>query len=647
MKHILSTLVITIGIGSLLLAADEQKPAVPEKPKAEAKKVPPKKVQVKAVQAMIQIGAFNNRFGANIAVRESVDRQDNVERFLLLAPRGPIVVEAAIQLDGKPFRNAREKLIDEMMKAADTNGDGKATWKEALANTRFLFGRAATRVVLPVKPQPQPKEEEKEDGKDKKKDEKEKPKPKQAAAVQMQFKVIQLGPNGDHDAAIAHFDTNENGKVDRNEARQLLAQTSGGPAYTVAGAYNRFREPDVKSVLDVNKDGQLSKDELAGAAEQLKTKDANDNDLLEPQELGGQGTRNINGQVIMIRAFGNVQANRSTAGHLLGPTMDANAVHEALKKKYGGKDEKLTSDSFGLFPNLFGKLDKNSNGELETAEVANLNTVPAHIQLDVNLGNTKPSGIAIKSMAKELQGEAKLPEGFNQTAATTLSDVKLQFSIPASARTRSNYKQIATKLFERYDTNKDGKIELKEMQKLNQAFKQQFQRWDINSDKEVVVGEIVESYRRQQAPMLSRVSTAVGEQGPSLFGAIDVTGDKRLSLREMKTAGERLLSRDKNNDGQIDLNEMPVQIAVAFNQGNAYSNVFATAATGRPGANNKPAQPQKGPEWFTRMDRNGDGDVTLREFVGSEEQFKKLDTNGDGFIELKEAQAVKLPGQNR
>ena len=46
------------------------------------------------------------------------------------------------------------------------------------------------------------------------------------------------------------------------------------------------------------------------------------------------------------------------------------------------------------------------------------------------------------------------------------------------------------------------------------------------------------------------------------------------------------------------------------------------------------------PEWFVRMDRNGDGDVTLQT-LGEEEQFKKLDANGDGFIELKEAEAAK------
>jgi hypothetical protein len=38
------------------------------------------------------------------------------------------------------------------------------------------------------------------------------------------------------------------------------------------------------------------------------------------------------------------------------------------------------------------------------------------------------------------------------------------------------------------------------------------------------------------------------------------------------------------------------------------------------------------------MDRNGDGDVSRREFLGTDEEFREIDTDGDGLISIEEAE---------
>jgi Ca2+-binding EF-hand superfamily protein len=313
-----------------------------------------------------------------------------------------------------------------------------------------------------------------------------------------------------------------------------------------------------------------------------------------------------------------------------------------MKKKYGDKDGVIKADAFTRFPSLFATLDANSNGTLEDSEVSNLEKVEPHIRLQTNVGmrtNKNPVGIKIESVTDELGNNDAIAGKMSNVVSMTLSDVTIRFVSADSPARRFNYGQTSQRMVDQYDTDKNGFIEEKEMAKVNPGLKQQFQRWDMDSDGKVYAKEITAWYHRQQAPSLSRVTTQVGEQGPMLFSTLDLTGDNRLSLREMKTAAEQLKKKDTNGDGEIGLDEIPTQIHVSFGQGNGYSAGIIFTNTSRTTA--KPNQ-KEGPDWFTRMDRNGDGDVTLREFLGSEEQFKKFDTNNDGFIELAEAKAAEI-----
>ena len=112
----------------------------------------------------------------------------------------------------------------------------------------------------------------------------------------------------------------------------------------------------------------------------------------------------------------------------------------------------------------------------------------------------------------------------------------------------------------------------------------------------------------------------------------------------MRSIRDRIKKFDVDKDGKITRAEIPQTIRFAVSRGpNAYSLLYprgiqrvAIGPGGKPVVNES-----QGPEWFTRMDRNGDGDVTLKEFLGDEMQFRKLDANNDGFIELAEAEAAE------
>ena len=548
----------------------------------------------KAVQVRVARGGFAGAPTVG-GVREKVDPKDPIERFALLTPVGPVVVEASITVAGKPFRVAREKLVDEYLATADANNDGEATWDEALKSARFTSRR------------------------------------------------VRITNDEQRKQAIKSLDTNADKLVDRAEVRLFVARYFQGPAFTITGS-NRYSygrgfvlssagrvryggQADVRKLLDTDNDGILSKEEVAAAGDRLKSRDADDNDLLLAGELSG------NVRTTGRQNFARQRQPQPQLAVLLGPTAKTDALFQALKLRYKNKDDEIVAKSFSGVPKLFEKLDENKDGKLQQDEVKALNTVKPHINLEVSLGKSEgPKGLAIKAIAEELSATAKKGE----TLSVELPGIKLALAANLAEARTFNYDRTATTYITRYDKDANKYLERKE---LPANFVQQFDLWDGDNDGKVFAKEISASYARMLAPQMSQIRGTAAMQGNILFQALDVSGDSRLSLREMRTAHERIKSFDKNKDGRVTQAEIPVSLSMTFGLGTAgYSRAqgsrITRAGAARPASNGAP-------EWFNRMDRNGDGDVTLKEFLGNKQQFSKLDTNSDGFIEPKEAKAAK------
>jgi Ca2+-binding EF-hand superfamily protein len=130
-----------------------------------------------------------------------------------------------------------------------------------------------------------------------------------------------------------------------------------------------------------------------------------------------------------------------------------------------------------------------------------------------------------------------------------------------------------------------------------------------------------------------QVSLGAVVDGYPLLSGLDPNDDGRFTIRELRRLEERLRSFDRNADGQLTLSETRSPIRICVGLGPTVHRELASVRS------NRTTEPYSvaGPEWFIRMDRNGDNDLSRNEFPGTNEQFAALDIDHDDLISAAEA----------
>src|SRR5262249_9640470 len=144
--------------------------------------------------------------------------------------------------------------------------------------------------------------------------------------------------------------------------------------------------------------------------------------------------------------------------------------------------------------------------------------------------------------------------------------------------------------------------------------------------------------------------TAAWAEG--MFRRLDQNGDGLLNNDEMPESLR--IERDKwdtNKDGFIDLNEFKEFFKAAvqkrMEENSFLMNGNGSTAPADPVHEEEPKPvvyragklPKELPSWFTQIDTDGDGQISLYEWRSagkSVEEFQKMDRNGDGYLTIAE-----------
>ena len=168
--------------------------------------------------------------------------------------------------------------------------------------------------------------------------------------------------------------------------------------------------------------------------------------------------------------------------------------------------------------------------------------------------------------------------------------------------------------FERYDLNKDGKLDKKEVEAMLAVLRKQFVKPAIPPGRpgvEQIVKQWLDEFDKDKDGRISK-DEARGPMAQN-FAKLDVNQDGFLDRKELATAAERFL---------------------------AMRGLLDKGGPGRPG----------GRPDFDALDKDADGRLTRDELKGTafEKQFDAMDTNKDGKIDRKEFEAfLKKQGERK
>ncbi|MBP3953743.1 EF-hand domain-containing protein [Gemmata sp. G18] len=420
----------------------------------------------------------------------------------------------------------------------------------------------------------------------------------------------QVSPQAGGPPPFRELDANGDKKVTPDELAAWYRRAGAGVtvgAGTAPGT-DKLTAALVKA-LDADGDGRVTEKEFKNAPSALRKIDANDDELVTPGELVARAAYPGAAGTTRLAPPGAEPAPAPVFPALVLSANASNAhwASELIRRRDANADGALDAKESDFESAAFAKLDTDGNGKLSATELAGWRKLPAdatwHLRLGASTGVKSGEGVRWEKGHVRLDLRADGGRVGEQVGA---------------ARKRFLAQFAAA------DADRDGVLTADEAAKPKPSpMRAVLATADRDGDGRLSEKELVAWLDLQDAFAAAHVLVSVLDLGPGLFEILDADHDGALAFRELRAGWDRLTAAGCVTNGALDRTKLPRQFVAVVSRGQP------AAPLGR--------APRPGPAWFKAMDRNGDGDVSRREFTGPADVFDKLDLDKDGLLSAEEA----------
>ena len=533
---------------------------------------------------------------------------------VVFAPHRPIRIKVAIQYEGKPLAERWTEALRQAFKGFDRDGDGFLNGYE----TQYIFSDLSLAQLL---------------------------------------QSAYYAPNPTNLPTLDKLDLDRDRRVSFDEfaAYYKTAANRAVQAFPplAEAPFNAETTEALFKLMDQNGDGKLTRSEVLAVEQLLASKDADEDECLSATELVGNVNFGARYAGQPFAASGRPTAARVPQNVVVFKldNIPGTITQRILKDYDKDKDSELTQAECGFDDATFARLDLDRNGKLTGEELDLYRTGSADFAASLSLA---PKAVDCKVTVTT---DAKLfaSRGFTMKAIESgrmvvhhgRQPIELwSFAAVVQNGRGLQLKQSYGGLFLQLAGTR-GYIEEKDFAVGQNAVSYQqlrvlFDPADFNSDGKLTKEEFDKYFDLQQPFFDLGLGLTPAVQTPTLFQLLDENRDGRLGVREIRTAWNRLITLEPSGPGASSevVTRAAIQPSVSLRLSRTFDRATINQLNDFPNQN-QVAIPQKGPTWFRKMDRNGDGDVSRAEFLGTRAEFDAMDADHDGLISLEEAEAFE------